>query len=53
MPMCGFNEKMLKALTAFNDTKETLLLLSNSFNKGTGELAVLGQFTEAKNLILK
>ena len=41
------------ALAEFNKTKETLLLLSKSFNKGTGELAVLGQFTEAKNKILK
>jgi len=42
-----------EALMAFNETKETLLLLSKSFNKGTEELAVLGQFTESKNLILK
>lgn len=41
------------ALTEFNKTKETLLLLSKSFNKGTGELAVLSEFTEAKNKILK
>ncbi|PHS65625.1 MAG: hypothetical protein COB12_06920 [Flavobacterium sp.] len=42
-----------QALAEFNKTKETLLLLSKSFNKGTGELAVLGEFTEAKNKILK
>ncbi len=42
-----------QALTEFNKTKETLLLLSKSFNKGTGELAVLGEFTIAKNKILK
>jgi len=42
-----------QALTEFNKTKETLLLLSKSFNKGTGELAVLGEFTVAKNKILK
>jgi len=41
------------ALAEFNKTKETLLLLSKSFNKGTQELAVLGEFTEAKNKILK
>jgi len=41
------------ALAEFNKTKETLLLLSKSFNKGTEELAVLGEFTEAKNKILK
>ena len=42
-----------QALAEFNKTKETLLLLSKSFNKGTGELAVLGEFTIAKNKILK
>jgi len=42
-----------QALIEFNKTKETLLLLSKSFNKGTGELAVLGEFTVAKNKILK
>ena len=41
------------ALAEFNKTKETLLLLSKSFNKGTGELLAIGQFTEAKNKILK
>ncbi len=41
------------ALAEFNKTKETLLLLSKSFNKGTQKLAVLGEFTEAKNKILK
>ncbi len=42
-----------QALTEFKKTKETLLLLSKSFNKGTGELAILGEFTIAKNKILK
>ena len=42
-----------QALAEFNKTKETLLLLSKSFNKGTGELAILGEFTIAKNKILK
>tara|TARA_R110000787_G_scaffold86285_9_gene184088 strand:+ start:20104 stop:20538 length:435 start_codon:yes stop_codon:yes gene_type:complete len=42
-----------QALAAFNKTRETLLLMSNSFNKGTQELAVIGQFTETKNRILK
>lgn len=53
MPSNQLTQEEQEALTAFNDTKETLLLLSQSFNKGTGELAVLDQFTEAKNLILK
>lgn len=41
------------ALAEFNKTKETLLLMSKSFNKGTQELAVMGQFTETKNKIFK
>lgn len=41
------------ALAALNKTKETLLLMSKSFNKGTQEIAVLGQFTETKNRIFK
>jgi hypothetical protein len=41
------------ALTELNKTKETLLLMSKSFNKGTQEIAVLGQFTETKNKIFK
>lgn len=53
IPGNQLTQKEQEALTAFNETKETLLLLSKSFNKGTGELAVLDQFTEARNLILK
>ncbi len=41
------------ALTEFYKTKETLLLVSKSFNKGTQEIAVLNQFTETKNRIFK
>jgi hypothetical protein len=41
------------ALAELNKTKETLLLMSKSFNKGTQEIAVLGQFTETKNRIFK
>ena len=41
------------ALTEFNKSRTTLLLMSNSFNKGTQELAVISQFTETKNRILK
>ena len=48
-----FTSEEQQALAEFNKTKETLLLLSKSFNKGTGELAVLGEFTKAKNKILK
>jgi len=53
MPSNQLSQEEQDALMAFNETKETLLLLSKSFNKGTEELAVLGQFTESKNLILK
>ena len=53
MPSNQLSQEEQEALMAFNETKETLLLLSKSFNKGTQELAVLGQFTESKNLILK
>ena len=53
VPSNQLSQEEQDALMAFNETKETLLLLSKSFNKGTEELAVLGQFTESKNLILK
>lgn len=42
-----------QALAEFNKTKETLLLMSKSFNKGTQGLAVIDQFTETTNKILK
>ena len=41
------------ALAEFNKSRATLLLMSKSFNEGTQELAVIGQFTEIKNRILK
>ena len=41
------------ALTEFNKSRTTILLMSKSFNKGTQELAVISQFTETKNRILK
>ncbi len=53
MPGNQLTQEEQEALAAFNESKETLLLLSKNINKGTGELAVLGQFTEAKNKILK
>ncbi|MFT4802274.1 MAG: hypothetical protein ACI93N_002052 [Flavobacteriaceae bacterium] len=42
-----------RALAEFNKTRETLLLMSKSFNKGTQGLAVIDQFTETTNRILK
>ena len=53
MPGNQITQEEQEALTALNNTKETLLLFSKSFNKGPEELAVLGQFTKAKNYILK
>jgi len=53
MPGNQLTTEEQEALTAFNNTKETLLMLSKNFNKGTDELAVIGQFTNAKNYILK
>jgi uncharacterized membrane protein YdfJ with MMPL/SSD domain len=41
------------ALAEFNKSKATLFLMSKSFNKGTQELVVIGQFAETKNRILK
>ena len=41
------------ALAEFNKSRTTLLLMSNSFNSATQELAVISQFTETKNRILK
>ena len=42
-----------EALTAFNESKRAMILLSDSFNTGAGQLAVVNQFTESKNRILK
>ena len=41
------------ALAEFNKSRTTLLLMSKSFNKGTDQIAVLGQFKETKNKIFK
>ena len=41
------------ALAEFNKSRTTLLLMSKSFNSVTQELAVMSQFTETKNRILK
>jgi hypothetical protein len=53
-----FSEKKMTnqerlALIEFYKTKETLLLVSKSFNKGSEEIAVLNQFTKTKNRIFK
>jgi hypothetical protein len=41
------------ALAAFNESKKAMLLLAENFNNGTEQLALLNQFTESKNSILK
>lgn len=42
-----------QALMAFNESKKAMLLLSENFNKGASHLALVNQFTETKNRILK
>ena len=42
-----------EALMALNESKEALLFLSENLNKGTEQLALVSQFTETKNRILK
>ncbi len=49
----GLSQEEQEALAALNKSKEAMMMLSESFNKGTEELAVLDQFTNAKNKILK
>ena len=62
----GLTAEEEEALAAFNKTKETMMLFSENFNKGTdamlhlGEfnkgiasISVINQFNESKNLILK
>lgn len=42
-----------EALAAFEKSKEAMLLLSENFNKGAEDLVLIGEFTQAKNKILK
>jgi hypothetical protein len=42
-----------EALAAFNESKKTMLLLSENFNKGTEQLSLVGEFVNTKNRILK
>jgi hypothetical protein len=49
----SFSPEEKEALTAFNESKKAMLLLSENFNKGAGHLAVMNEFTETKNRILK
>ncbi|PKA83948.1 hypothetical protein ATE92_2117 [Ulvibacter sp. MAR_2010_11] len=48
-PQLSQEEK--EALAAFDKTKETLLLLSSSLNKGAEELAYLEEFTKGSSVI--
>ena len=49
----SYSHEEKEALIAFNESKKAMLLLSENFNNGAGQLAVLNQFTESKNRILK
>ena len=49
----SMSQEEKEALTAFNESKRAMILLSENFNNGTGQLAVMNQFTESKNRILK
>ncbi len=41
------------ALVAYEESKKALFFLSENLNKGTDQLALVNQFTETKNRILK
>ncbi len=49
----SISQKEKEALMALNESKEALLFLSENLNKGTEQLALVNQFTETKNRILK
>ena len=42
-----------EALAAFEESKEAMLFLSENLNKGTKKIALVNQFTETKNRILR
>jgi hypothetical protein len=42
-----------EALAALQESRKAMLLLSENFNKGVEQLALVNQFTETKNKILK
>ena len=52
-PSDGLTSEEREALAAFNESKKTLLLLSENLNKGTSELAHISEFTNSKNKVLK
>ncbi|GHC52738.1 hypothetical protein [Ulvibacter litoralis] len=49
----NLSQEEQEALTAFNESKKAMLLLSQNFNNGTEQLALVGQFSETTNKILK
>lgn len=49
----SISQEEKEALVTFNESKKALLLLSENLNKGTGQLALVDQFAETKNRILK
>jgi hypothetical protein len=42
-----------EALAAYQEAKETMMLLSENLNKGANKLTHISEFTETKNRILK
>lgn len=49
----NLSQEEQEALTAFNESKKAMLLLSQNFNKGTEQLALVNQFSETTHKILK
>ena len=49
----SISQEEQEALTALNESKKAMFILSENFNKGAGKLALVDQFTTTKNKILK
>lgn len=49
----SLSQDQKEALTALRESKKAMFLLSENFNKGAEQLALVNQFTETKNRILK
>jgi hypothetical protein len=49
----SISQEEQEALTALNESKKAMFILSENFNKGAGKLALVDHFTTTKNRILK
>ena len=49
----SLSQEEKEALAAFEESKKAMLFLSENLNKGAEKLALVNQFTETKNRILK